>query len=163
MKPRVAILGRMPDGSLHDAAINNLPASNVVTAVRFDGRLYFANVSYFEDAVLNAVAENPEAPYLLVVGNGINDLDASGEEVIHHLVERLNENGIVVIFSGLKKQVTDVMRATGLYDVIGEKRFFSTAELALERIYSRAEYAGEDDPLKPQPRLATMRIDPSHD
>jgi SulP family sulfate permease len=163
MKPRVAILGRMPDGSLRDAGVNNLPASKVVTAVRFDGRLYFANVSYFEDAVLNAVAENPEAPYLLVVGNGINDLDASGEEVIHHLVERLNENGIVVIFSGLKKQVTDVMRATGLYDVIGEKRFFSTAEQALERIYSRAEYAGEDDPLKPPPRVATMRVAPLHD
>ena len=163
MKPRVAILGRMPDGSLRDAGVNNLPASNVVTAVRFDGRLYFANVSYFEDAVLNAVAENPAAPYLLVVGNGINDLDASGEEVIHHLVERLNENGIVVIFSGLKKQVTDVMRATGLYDVIGEKRFFSTAEQALERIYARAEYAGEDDPLKPQPRVAKLSTEPLHD
>ncbi|MDP1733584.1 MAG: SulP family inorganic anion transporter [Sulfuritalea sp.] len=163
MKPRVAILGRMPDGSLRDAGINNLPASNVVTAVRFDGRLYFANVSYFEDAVLNAVAENPEAPYVLIVGNGINDLDASGEEVIHHLVERLNENGIVVIFSGLKKQVLDVMRATGLYDLIGEKRFFPTAEQALERIYSRAEHADEDDPLKPPPRVAAMSVAPLHD
>jgi SulP family sulfate permease len=163
MKPRVAILGRMPDGSLRDAEVNQLPASNVVTAVRFDGRLYFANVSWFEDAVLNAVAENPEAPYLLIVGNGINDLDASGEEVIHHLVERLNENGIVVIFSGLKKQVLDVMRATGLYDLIGEKRFFPTAEQALERIYSRAEHADEDDPLKPPPRVAAMSVAPLHD
>jgi SulP family sulfate permease len=135
----------------------------VVTTVRFDGRLYFANVSYFEDAVLNAVAENPEAPYLLIVGDGINDMDASGEEVVHHLVERLNENGIVVLFAGIKKQVLDVMKATGLYEVIGERRFFPNAEQALERIYSRAEYAGEDDPLKPQPRLATMRVDPSHD
>jgi SulP family sulfate permease len=163
MKPRVAILGRMPDGTLRDAGVNQLPASKVVTTVRFDGRLYFANVSYFEDAVLNAVAENPDAPYVLIVGDGINDMDASGEEVVHHLVERLNENGIVVLFAGLKKQVLDVMRATGLYEVIGEKRFFSTAEQALERIYSRAEYAGEDDPLKPPPRVATMRAAPLHD
>lgn len=163
MKPRVAILGRMPDGTLRDASVNKLPASKIVTTVRFDGRLYFANVSYFEDAVLNAVAENPDAPYVLIIGDGINDMDASGEEVVHHLVERLNENGIVVIFAGLKKQVLDVMRATGLYDVIGEKRFFSTAEQALERIYSRAEYAGEDDPLKPPPRVATMRAAPLHD
>ena len=155
MKPRVAILGRMPDGTLHDAKINKLPASSVVTAVRFDGRLYFANVSYFEDAVLEAVANNPDAPYVLIVGNGINDIDASGEEVIHHLVERLNQNGVVMIFSGLKKQVIDVMQATGLWQMIGEQRFFSTAELALEKIYSRAEYAGEDDPLRPKPRIAT--------
>ena len=162
MKPRVAILGRYIDGTLRDARVNNLPASEVVTAIRFDGRLYFANVSYFEDAVLEAVANNPEAPYVLIVGDGINDIDASGEEVIHHLVERLNENGIVMLFAGLKKQVHDVMRATGLRDVIGEKRFFSTAEQALEAIYSRAEYAGEDDPLRPPPRGKTLAI-PLHD
>ncbi len=149
MKPRVAILGRMPDGTLRDAKVHNLPSSKVVTVVRFDGRLYFANVSYFEDAVLNAVAENPEAPYVLIIGDGINDIDASGEEVIHHLVERLDESGTVVIFCGLKKQVIDVMRATGLWEIIGPRRFHSTAEQALEAIYSRAEYAGENDPLKP--------------
>jgi SulP family sulfate permease len=156
MKPRVAVLGRFHDGTLRDAKVNNLPASDVVTAIRFDGRLYFANVSYFEDAVLGAVAENPNAPYVLIVADGINDIDASGEEVIHHLVERLNENGIVVLFSGLKKQVIDVMHATGLWNVIGEKRIFSTAEQALERIYSRAEYAGEDDPLKPPAKVAAL-------
>jgi hypothetical protein len=58
MKPRVAVLGRFHDGTLRDAKVNNLPASDVVTAIRFDGRLYFANVSYFEDAVLDAVAND---------------------------------------------------------------------------------------------------------
>jgi SulP family sulfate permease len=163
MKPRVAILGRYKDGTLRDAKVNNLPASDVVTAIRFDGRLYFANVSYFEDAVLGAVAENPNAPYVLIVGDGINDIDASGEEIIHHLVERLNESGIVVMFAGLKKQVIDVMRATGLWEIIGEKRIFSTAEQALERIYSRDEYANQDDPLKPPPRIETFSPAALHD
>lgn len=150
MTPRVAILGRHADGSLRDAKINNLPASRVVTAVRFDGRLYFANVSFFEDAILEAVAANPEAPYLLVVGDGINELDASGEEVVHHLVERLNESGTVVLFAGLKRQVLDVMHATGLWELIGERRFHATAEQALAAIYSRPENADEDDPLRPR-------------
>lgn len=163
MKPRVAILGRYHDGTLRDAKINNLPPSKVVTAVRFDGRLYFANVSYFEDAVLGAVAENPEAPYVLIVGDGINDIDASGEEVIHHLVERLNENGIVVLFAGLKKQVHDVMRATGLRELIGEKRFFSTAEEALDAIYSRPEHIDDDDPLRPPARREMIGSIPLHD
>lgn len=158
MKPRVAVLGRMNDGTLRDAKVNNLTASDVVTAIRFDGRLYFANVSYFEEAVLNAVADNPEAPYVLIVGDGINDIDASGEEVIHHLVERLNENGIVVLFAGLKRQVIDVMRATHLWERIGERRFFPSADQALEAIYSRAEYAGEDDPLKPPARQEMSAI-----
>lgn len=163
MAPRVAILGRYHDGTLRDAKIHNLPASDVVTAIRFDGRLYFANVSHFEDAVLGAVADNPDAPYVLIVGDGINGIDASGEEVIHHLVDRLNENGIVVLFAGLKKQIHDVMRATGLRDKIGEKRFFATAEEALAAIYARAEYAGEDDPLRPPPRRPPGSSLPLHE
>jgi SulP family sulfate permease len=150
----VAILGRHSDGSLRDAAVHHLPASDVVTAVRFDGRLYFANVSFFEDAILGAVAANPKAPYLLVVANGINELDASGEEVMHHLVERLRGNGVTVIFSGLKKQVIDVMKATGLFDAISQKHIFATADMALEAIHVwAAERGGEvvASPLRPLP------------
>ncbi|MBI4986342.1 MAG: SulP family inorganic anion transporter [Rhodocyclales bacterium] len=154
MTPRVAVLGRHADGSLRDAAVHSLPASDVVTAVRFDGRLYFANVSYFEDAILNAVAGNPQAPYLLVVGNGINELDASGEEVMHHLVARLRANGVTVVFSGLKKQVIDVMQATGLYDVISPQHIFPSADMALEAVHRWAAENGQDSgdsPLRPLP------------
>ena len=151
MKPRVAILGRHADGTLRDAAVHDLPASDVVTAVRFDGRLYFANVSYFEDAILEAVANNPKAGNLLVVGDGINELDASGEEVIHHLVDRLRSNGVNVFFAGLKKQVIDVMRATGLLQHLGEQNLFATPDAALEEIYATAGEgaAVSDDVLRP--------------
>lgn len=142
MKPRVAILGRHADGTLRDAKLHNLPASEIVTAVRFDGRLYFANVAYFEDAILEAVAANPKASWLLVVGDGINEIDASGEEVVRHLVERLRSNGVNMVFSGLKKQVLEVMRATGLYEVIGEKNFFITADRALEAISAEISAQG---------------------
>jgi len=149
MSPRIAILGRHPDGTLRDIRVHNLPPSQVVTAVRFDGRLYFANVAFFEDAILEAVANNPQAPYLLIVGDGINELDASGEEVVHHIVERLRANGVAVLFAGMKKQVLDVMRATGLYAAIGEQNFFGTAERGLEYIYSREEHRNVEDGLRP--------------
>ncbi|MBA3032499.1 MAG: SulP family inorganic anion transporter [Gammaproteobacteria bacterium] len=150
MTPRVAILGRYRDGTLRDVKVNNLPASDIVTAVRFDGRLYFANVSYFEDAILEAVAANPEAPYLLVVCDGINEVDASGEEVIHHLVERLHDIGVVMMFSGFKKQVLDVIRKTGLSKTIGEECFFATSDQALEKIYSAVtKNVDAQDALRP--------------
>ena len=154
MTPRVAILGRHPDGNLRDAAVHSLPPSQVVTAVRFDGRLYFANVAFFEDAILEAVAANPDAPYLLIVGDGINELDASGEEVVRHLVQRLRAGGTTVLFSGLKKQVIDVMRATGLFDNISQAHIFATADMALAAIHDWAAARGEGDaasPLQPLP------------
>jgi SulP family sulfate permease len=142
MKPRVAILGRHSDGTLRDVKVHNLPTSDIVTAVRYDGELYFANVSYFEDAILEAVANNPKAPYLLVVGDGINTMDASGEEVMHHVIQRLRDNGVHVVFSGLKKQVIDVMRATGLLAYLGEENLYATYDLALEAIYAKVGAGG---------------------
>ena len=142
MTPRVAILGRFHDGTLRDVKVHKLPESKVVVAVRFDGRLYFANVSYFEDAILEAVASHPKVSFLLVVADGINEIDASGEEVMRHLVERLRANGITVMFAGLKKQVTDVMRATGLFDHIGQANVYATADQAIDAAYAAADAAG---------------------
>jgi len=46
MKPRVAMLGRYKDGTLRDLRVHpDLPTDNQVVAIRFDGSLYFTNVS----------------------------------------------------------------------------------------------------------------------
>ncbi len=159
MRPRVAVLGRFKDGTLRDIEINkDLPTDENIIAVRFDGSLYFANVSYFEDTMLKAVATYPNAKYMLVVGDAINQIDASGEEVLHHLVERLHGNNITVVFSGLKRQILLVLKATELFDIIGEQNIFSNEDFALDEIYKRLELdaSGEACPLKrPQPVFQT--------
>jgi SulP family sulfate permease len=152
MKPRVAVLGRHPDGTLRDAKLHHLPTGQYVAAVRFDGSLYFANVSYFEDAILEAVADTPTAKYLLVVGDGINEIDASGEEVIRHLFRRLKEEGVTMVLSGLKHQVVTVLERTGLYAEMGEQSFFRTEEMAIEAIYKTAPDASIDAEFRALPR-----------
>jgi SulP family sulfate permease len=152
MKPRVAMLGRYPDGTLRDLRVNpDLTRDEEIIVLRFDGSLYFANVSYFEDTILEAVSDYQEAKYILVVGDGINQLDASGEEVIHHLIERLRGNGITLVFSGLKKQILDVMRKTNLFDMLGNENFFATEDMALVDLYKRLGKEGKDAVLLLQP------------
>jgi len=142
MAPRVAILGRYDDGTLRDIQVNpQLATSTRVVAIRFDGSLFFANVAHFEEAVLAALANHRQAKYLLVVGDGINYLDSSGEELLHNLVIQLHESGVELIFSGLKKQVLEVMRATGLFGFIGDQNIFATQNQALTAISRRL---GED-------------------
>ncbi|MCW8931743.1 MAG: sulfate permease [Gammaproteobacteria bacterium] len=145
MTPRVAILGRYKDGTLRDVKVNDLETSKEIIAIRFDGSLYFANVSYFEDAILEAVSDKPDAEFILVVGDAINQLDASGEEVLHHLNERLKENNIQIVFSGLKRQVILVLRETGLFDEIGQENIFANEDMALEAIYKRLGDTSEFD------------------
>lgn len=142
MRPRVAILGRHADGTLRDAAIHGLPLSEHVVAVRFDGQLYFANVPYFEDSLLDVLARFPKARQILVVADGINQIDASGDEVVRHLVERLKENGVTLAFSGVKKQVLDVLGATGTRGVIGEDNLFIHEDQALTALADRVSDPG---------------------
>jgi SulP family sulfate permease len=136
MQPRVAILGRHQDGTLRDAKAHGLPMSDYIIAIRYDGSLYFANVPYFEDTVLEAVSNSPRARHMLIMANGINQLDASGDEVVHHMVERLRANGIRVVFSGLKQQVLDVMENSGLIKFIGQENIFADEDKALDSIYA---------------------------
>src|SRR5262245_16293997 len=118
MKPRVAVLGRHPDGTLRDADLHGLPLSEDIAAVRFDGQLYFGNVSYFEDAIIEVAARFPKARHILVAGGGINRVDASGEQAIRHLAQHLRQSGVTLAFSGLKHQVLRVFRRTGLLDEV---------------------------------------------
>ena len=150
MAPRVAILGRHEDGTLRDVKYHStLATSTKVVAIRFDGSLYFANIAHFEDAVLAAVADHQEARYLLVVGDAINSIDSSGEEMLHNLVGQLKQAGLEIIFSGLKKQVRDVMRATGLDSFIGAENIFSTDDEALAAIACRLGEEGASCALFP--------------
>lgn len=144
MRPRVAVLGRHPDGTLRDARLHRLETSPHIVVVRFDGSLIFANVPYFEDAVLGEVAARREAEFVLVVGDGINELDASGEEAIRRVHERLREGGLTLAFSGLKHQVMRVLERTGLEREIGTDNFFRNEEQALAAIRRRIRHPGYD-------------------
>lgn len=132
MKPRVALLARHPDGTLRDAETFGLDTCANISVIRFDGSLYFANTSYFEDKVLERVAVRPELQFVIIIGEGINQIDASGEEMVMLLSERLDKAGITLLFTGLKNQVLEVFQRTGHYELLGSHRFFRTEDQALE-------------------------------
>jgi len=137
MQPRVALLARHADGTLRDAEVFGLKACDNIAMVRFDGSLYFANTSYFEDKIQERVATKPDLRFIIVVGDGINQVDATGEEMLAHLTERLHAAGIEVLFTGLKKQVMDMLVRTGLYERLGAGAFFRTDEQALDYAWKK--------------------------
>jgi SulP family sulfate permease len=155
MRPRIAVLSRHPDGTLRDARLHGLPTSPHIIVIRFDGSLYFANVPYFEDTVLQEAAQSHKAKFILIVADGINEIDGSGVEAIRHMVGRLKDAGITMLFSGVKNQVLQVMDTTGLHSLIGVQNFFRTEEAALDAIYRRIDDPSFDPsacPLSPPKR-----------
>ena len=135
MQPRIAVLARHADGTLRDAEMFGLKPCENISVIRFDGSLYFANTSYFEDKVQERIAAKPDLKYVVVIGEGINQIDATGEEMLSHLAERLDKAGIQLLFTGLKKQVMDVFLRTGLYERLGSGHFFRTEDQALDHVW----------------------------
>ena len=137
MRPRMALLARHADGTLRDARVHGLATSPKLVVLRFDGSLYFANVPYFEDTVLEAMAAFPEAREVLIVADGINAIDASGVEVLEHLSARLAAGGTTLSMCAVKLQVVEIFERTGLSTTIGAGNLFRTADQAIEAIAQR--------------------------
>lgn len=140
MKPRAEILGLRNDGVLAGLDTHDLkPVSERFVPVRFDGSLVFASVAYFEDIVLEARARFSKAKTILIVGSGINSIDASGEEKIRELAQLLRESGVTLAFSGLKKQIRDAFEAGGLPELLGHENLFDSKEQALRTLLARED------------------------
>ncbi len=146
MKPATAMLSLHPDGTYRNRERFGLEQCQHIAVIRYAGSIFFANVSYLEDKVLETVRSMPELRHVLIVGNGINELDASGEEALTTLVTRLHDQGLKVSLSGLNDAVLDVMRRTGLLSRIGENNLYRNVGRALESIWSSAHQHSDEDP-----------------
>ncbi|HUU03438.1 MAG TPA: SulP family inorganic anion transporter [Myxococcota bacterium] len=163
MKPHMAELSLHPDGSLRDARRHGLSVCRHVAAVRFDGPLNFVNATYLEDEILKLNAEMPALKCLLLAAHGINEIDASGEETLSLLVDRLRAAGYEIAFSGVKEEVLDAMNRTHLFEKIGAENFYPTQLQAVSSIYARAHLNSDEKncPLENmQPHIADLSLHP---
>jgi anti-anti-sigma factor len=141
MRPRAELVARHPDGNLVGARAYDLPPlGENFAAVRFDGSLNFVNAAHFEDMVLEAVAQRPNARAVLVIASGINYVDASGEERVRSVAQNLADNGVELYFSGIKRQVDEVFRRGRIFEVLDESHFFRNKERALEFMFQHYDH-----------------------
>lgn len=146
MKPRIVILGEDKNGVLRSARRYNLPKlGSKVTVIRFDGSLYFANVNYFEESILYLISHDPKMKAILVVGDAITDLDASGVEMLRNLLERLKKGGITMAFCNVQDEVQVVIDRTVLSDLIEPKNIFPSVREGLKELDQRYEQDGNDE------------------
>jgi SulP family sulfate permease len=153
MSPRIAVLSRDPDGTLRDAEVRKLETCRNISLIRFDGPLYFANTGYFEDKVLERVALKPDLKFVIIDAEGINEMDATGEEMLYNLVARLKEAGVELIIARAKKQLWDIFERTHLMEALGRDHVFALRTQAFNYAWARlGDNHAETCPLRaPQP------------
>jgi len=137
MKPHFAEVALNEDGTFRDAKIFNLETSATAAFYRYDGDLYFANAGYLERKLLNAVADKPQLKVLVLDLEAVDQIDVTGEEMLSHMSERLEEAGIEFCITRTKLKVEDALKRSGLYDVIGENHFFGKRVHAIEAIQEK--------------------------
>ena len=138
MRPRIAIASLHEDGTLRDAERFGLPpVHEAIGIVRLDASLNFVTAAALEDAVLKLERDKPRLKFILLTAVGINDLDATGTELLFKLAERLSQSGITLALSAAKKQVLDVIEHTGLDAAIGSANIYATDRLAVEGLLAR--------------------------
>jgi MFS superfamily sulfate permease-like transporter len=136
MRPKVATLSMYEDSSFQSARDHGLKECRHIAMIRFDGALFYANAGYLEEKVTEQIRAMPELKHILIISNGINDMDASGEETLSLIVDRVRSAGYGISFAGLNEKVLGVMKRTHLLAKIQEDNIYSTISHAVDAIHS---------------------------
>jgi len=145
MKPAMAMLSLHPDGTFRNQARFNLRQCPYVAVIRYAGSIVFSNVDYLDNQVLDSVRKLPKLKHVLIVGNGINEIDASGVDALSILIDRLHGHGLEFSISGFNDAVLDVLHKTGLIAKIGENNIYRNVARAVNGIWEKA-HANVDEP-----------------
>ncbi|MFO7987549.1 MAG: SulP family inorganic anion transporter [Desulfatiglandaceae bacterium] len=151
MRPKVVSLSRHEDEALRCVTTHGLKECPYISMVRFDGPLFFANASYLEDKVTEFMRSKKDLKHIIIVGNGINDIDASGEETLSLLVDRVRSAGVDISMSGVNESVMEVLERTFFIAKIGRDHLYPTMEKAIESVHKEAHPLGKEEfcPLLP--------------
>jgi sulfate permease, SulP family len=106
-----------------------------ISIFNVEGPLFFGAADTFEKTIMSTINYRPKI--LLLRMSKVPLIDTTGEANLSSIVHHFSKNGIVMI-SGLNPQPENVLKKTGLYQLIGEDHFFNhtgeAIQYALEHI-----------------------------
>lgn len=133
--PRLIEVAAHPDGTLRDRRRFALPRlAPDLFAVRMDSSLNFVTAPLLERFVLDACEADPSIRRVLLHCSPINDIDTTGLDSLRHLIEGLQDRGIEIYVSSMKKQIEDAMRRDGLFHKLPETALFRTEAAAISSL-----------------------------
>ncbi|MCQ6276923.1 STAS domain-containing protein [Bacillus sp. V3B] len=92
-----------------------------ITIYNIEGPLFFGVAQTFQQTIMNTINHKPRI--LLLRMGKVPFIDITGEAHLSSMVKDFSKHGIVIV-SGLGSQPEEILKKTGLYDVIGEEHFF---------------------------------------
>ena len=145
MRPKISLLSRGQDQALKDSCVHELATCEHIQLIRFEGPLFFANASYLEDEINDRIQASTNLKHFIIACNGINDIDASGQEALALIIQRLRSAGYGVSLSGVNDAVYRVLARTHLLEEIGKHNIYPTMETALSSVHPQTHTNSTED------------------
>ena len=123
MKPRVAFPPHMAHMFPPEAVAAGVIDDGRIIRMRFEGSLVFANVAFFEEQLQELLASKPQLKVLIIDAVSINEVDASGDQMLREYFKRLTESGINVLYTRVRKPIMKVFRRSHLFDDVSKEYF----------------------------------------
>ncbi len=134
--PHTAVLGHV-DGTTSYRNVHRFPEAQTIAGiriVRIDAALSFVNAVNVKREMLRhaaALTEEPKAlteePKALILdASGINDLDATGAQMVDELVSEIAALSVTLHLADVKGPVRDVLRRAGIWHRLGDRVHTST-------------------------------------
>ena len=145
--PYTAVLGRVRGLKGYHDVVRHPEGRQVpgLLLFRFDAPLFFANAEVFRDGIHRALAA-ADGPVRVVVvaAEPITEVDSTAAEVLAELNGELERMDIDLGFAEMKGPVKDRLRRYGLFERIGEERFYPTIGLAVRSYVVEHDVAWQD-------------------
>ncbi|RPH53858.1 MAG: STAS domain-containing protein, partial [Lysobacterales bacterium] len=140
-RPNTAILGRLPNTNIF-RNVEQFPEAETIPGLiilRIDASLYFANVVFLKEK-LHEICDRHRTDLKAIIldASAVNDLDSSADTALHQLSDEFKQKGITFYIAGIKAPVREVMRRSGLYNILGGDHFFFTIDAAVKRFQEKA-------------------------
>jgi MFS superfamily sulfate permease-like transporter len=97
---------------------------------RFAVGLFFANAAGFADQVRSLVEVSAPPHWLVLVADGIDDVDFTGGRTIVEVARRLADRGVTFAIAAADPRVRRELDRYGVTELIGADRYFDTVEAA---------------------------------
>jgi len=131
--PHIAILGRVKGTSFYKNVdrYDSVDVEPEIGIMRFDSRLYFANVSALHERINQLLIDKPSIKTFILDGQSISDVDSTGIKFLIDINTAFNEKGMTFKIVSLIGPVRDKLFKAGIVKEIGLDNFSGSIATAL--------------------------------
>ncbi len=101
--------------------------------LRFDARLYYANIPFLEEYLVSEIPDHPGLEYIVVDSRGINGIDVTALEGLGNLISEYRARNVNILFAHMKKQVRERLKKAGWDQKFGNI-YYPTIRDALQNV-----------------------------